>query len=432
MRDDDGRDLAQEERIARVLGRRPRDTRIPPFAVVEARLRRRSPLPWMASTGVVVVLLALVVGSALGERRATAPATTAGASPTASRASTATPHASPSPPATPSPAVSILSDRFGLVWVDESLGLRVRPETGRGGFEVAALPYGFSSCSCAVSPDGTRIAYWTSRMRGSVELRVVDVASAARQSTIYTAPNDRLISAAAWSSDGGGILFSLEGISAPGTPVGNPPNTALLVIDAAGGMPRVLAEGDGVYVPLGWDRVAAVAAAGISGEGGYMTSYLTVRTTGDAAPRRTPMAETIGMFSVDVSVDQRFVLGLFSGPSGSTLRWWRLADFGTIQSGPRVDNAVRATWRPFTSEIGWVEAGVLQLFEVESGDRRTGGSFPGLDYALTTFRRDGSAAIGGSGSTAVLLEIASGRSERIASAGSYIAGSVRFASTASR
>lgn len=77
MTDDERRDLTQGERVARVLRRRPRDTQVPPFSVIEARLQRRAPLPLMLSAGVAVILLALVVGSALAERRSTvgAPAT---------------------------------------------------------------------------------------------------------------------------------------------------------------------------------------------------------------------------------------------------------------------------------------------------------------------------------------------------------------------
>jgi hypothetical protein len=344
------------------------------------------------------------------------------------------PQARPAPSstalATTAAAASVLSDRFGFAWVDErSRRLLVRPETGRGGFEIAEGSYGFSSCSCAVSPDGTRIAFWTNLTPG-VELRVVEVARPIQPATIYRAPDDRRISTAAWSSDGSGILFSLEGVSPPGGPVGNPPNTSLLVIEAGGGTARTLiggAAGSPVYVPLGWDRAANVAAAGESGEGGYMRGYVTVRTAGDPAPQRTYIAEDIVMFSVDVSIDQRYALGLFSGPSGNTLRWWRLADYGTIQNGPRLDHAVRAKWRPSTNEFAWIEGADLRLMDVGRGTTRAGGALPQTGYSLAAFRRDGSAAIAsfGSGSSTLLLELASGQSEPIGAPG-YAAGSVLF------
>jgi hypothetical protein len=359
------------------------------------RLRR------LLLSAIALIVIALVVSGVIAQRRSsvaepeTTPPITAGS------------------PATTAAAASVLSDRFGLVWVDErSRQLRVRPETGQGGFDIAAGSYGFSYCSCAVSPDGTRIAYWTAIPPG-VELRVVEVTRPTQQAAIYRAPDDRRISAAAWSSDGSGILFSLEGVPAPGSPVSNPPNTSLLVIEAGGGSARTLigsTRGSPVYVPLGWDRAAGLASAGESGEGGYMRGYVTVRTFGDPAPQRTNIAEDVLMLSVGVSIDQRYAFGLFFDPSGSTLRWWRLGDYGTIQNGPRLDHAVRPRWRPLTSEIGWIDGDVLQLLDVERGTRRAGAAFPSTGYGLSGFRQDGSAVVG-SGPAMLLLEIGS-RSER--------------------
>jgi hypothetical protein len=372
-----------------------------------------------------LAVVALVVGI-LAERRfgvvepqATPPLASASAPATA-------------PASTPA-ASSILSDRFGFIWVDEpAKRLHVRPETGQGGFDLVTRAYRFSWCSCAASPDGARIAYWTNSPAG--ELRVVDVARPTQEATIYRAADDQVISAAAWSSDGTGILFALEGVGTSGGPPGGPPNSSLLVIEAGGGPARTLVgspRGAPVYVPLGWDRTAGVAAAGESGEGGYMGGYLTVRTSGDPAPQETGIPQPALMLSVDVSSDQRFALGLFSDPTGNTLRWWRLGDFGTIQSGPRLNSLVRPKWRPFTSEIGWVEGGVLQLLDVGRGTKRTDGKLPSADYGVSAFRRDGSAVATTAGSGyATLLEIGSGSSETIGAPG-YIAGSVRFGAIAS-
>src|SRR6266511_1689063 len=101
MTDDERRDVTQEERVARVLRRRTRDTQVPPFSVIQARLQRRAPLPLMLSAGVAVVLLALVGCSALAERRGTvgAPATPTPPAPT----STMTVVRSPEPTPTPTP-----------------------------------------------------------------------------------------------------------------------------------------------------------------------------------------------------------------------------------------------------------------------------------------------------------------------------------------
>lgn len=415
MRDDGSRDVDQEERVARVLRRPLRESGVPAFAVIEARLQRRTPLPIVLSTGVAVVLLALIVGNALAERRGITPAATGAGSPT----SVATPEAS-------NPAV--LSDSFGFVWVDEPAGLRVTPESGQGGFQLPARPYGYSVCSCAVSPDGTRIAYWVGSPPSKVELRVLDVARPAQPLTIYTAPENQRVSAVAWSSDGSGMLFSLEGVNPPGGPDRSPLSSALLVIEAGGGPARILDTDAGVYVPLGWDRRAGVAAAGQSGPGGYMRGYITVRTTGDPAPQRTAIADEILMLSVDVSTDQRFVLGVFVNQTGSTLRWWKLADFGAMANGPRIGDRVSPKWRPVSAEIGWIDGVDLQLLDVDRGVRIVGGSFPSGDHRLSAFRRDGTAVLvstGGGPSPYVLLEIGSGRTAGVNSTGS-VAGGVRF------
>src|SRR6266511_4943608 len=107
MTDDERRDVTQEERVARVLRRRTRDTQVPPFSVIQARLQRRAPLPLMLSAGVAVVLLALVVGSALAERRGRvgAPATPTPPAPTSTMTVVRSPEPTPTPtPYSPPPA----------------------------------------------------------------------------------------------------------------------------------------------------------------------------------------------------------------------------------------------------------------------------------------------------------------------------------------
>lgn len=419
-------DLAQEDRIAAVLRRRPKDASVPPFTSVEARLRRRAS-PWLVlvtSSGVLV--LALLVGIAIGDRRAS-PA----ASPAATTSAGATPSVPPTLNASPSPSAapaSIFSERFSFVWVQEPNGLQIRPETGSGGLTVPALPYSFSRCSCKVSPEGTRLAYWTTRTTPDApELRILDLARPTQATTIYRAAADRRISAAAWSSDGRGVLFSLEGISAPGSPVGNPPNPSLLIIDLDSGSAKTLDVGAGLYVPLGWDRAAGIAVAAISGEGGYMTGYLAVRTSGDPAPRQTPVTEPIYMLSVDVSSDQRYALGVFFeyGQTGGALRWWKLADLSSAKAVTQVGSQFAAKWRPGTAEIGYIAGDILQLANVERATTRPAGKYPGPDFNLVAFRQDGSAAVGVGGDVAVMLEIASGRTESLIGSGQLVVG-LRF------
>jgi len=415
MMNDRGPDLELEERVARVLRGRLRDTQIPPFTAIEKRLQRRARLPLEVSAAVLILLLAFVMGNALAGWRGAAPAAVPSA------AATATPQGTPNPS-------GVLSERFGFVWAQEPSGTWVRPETGQGGFQLLARPYGFSLCSCAVSPDGTRIAYWSGGAPGGVELMVLDVARPTQQATIYTAPEDQRVSAAAWSSDGSGIIFSLEAVTPAGGPDSGPSSSALLVIEASGGTARTLIESSQsapVYVPLGWDRQAGIAAVGESGPGGYMRAYVTVHTSGDPALRRIVVSENIYMLSVNVSTDQRFVLGVFFDQSGGTLRWWKLADFGSMVSGPRIGSLIRAKWRPLTSEIAWIDRGELQLLDVQSGKRSANGAFPPGDYALGAFRPDGSAVLATAGTSNVVLDVASGRTAIFDAKGLVVA-SVRF------
>lgn len=427
MSDQDRRDLEREARIERVLRQRPRDLKMPTFTAVEARLRRRTRVPLVLAAGASAIVLALVIGNALADRRAAGPSATSSPAPSAVTKPSTTPSASPAP--TVSAPTSILSDRFGFVWVEEPRGLRVRPEAGGSEATIAALPYSFNYCSCKVSPDGTRIAYWTTRTTpDNVELRVVELSRPTQPTTVYTAPSGRRISGAAWSSDGTGILLAVEGVNPPGSPPGSPPDPAFLAIEAGGGAARTLDTNAGVYVPLGWDRTAGIAAAALSGPGGYMTGYITVRTSGDPARKLTAMSESSYVLSVDVSSDQRYALGVFFelGRTGGTVRWWRLDSFAPNTTGsPRLAGPAGAIWRPGTAEIGWIEGDSVQLLDVERLSGRVVGTLPSTGYALASFRHDGSAVAAAGGSATVVLEISTGRTERITGPG-HIAGAVRF------
>jgi hypothetical protein len=393
------------------------------------RFANRITVPFLVLSATALVVVTLVLVGLLAERR---PAVAEpSATPPLNSASPRTAAPAPTPP-----AARVLSDRFGFVWAEQrgSSGVNVRPETGQGGFELPSQHGRFSQCGCAASPDGARIAYWAGSTPGAIELRVVDVARAGLGTAIYKPPADQQSAALAWSNDGSGILFSLEGWPTPGGPVGPVTNTALLVIDATGGVARTLATEDGAYVPLAWDRASGVAAAGVSGDGGYLTAYLIAHTSGDPAPQRTAMPESILMGSVRVSTDQRYVLGMFlTGQAGSTLRWWRLADPGVMFTGPKLE--VQPAWRPLSNQIGWVVNGTLQLMDVERGVTSSTALPPG-NYLTLAFRVDGSAVATTSGlsllnpSSYALVDIASGRSAAFTQPGS-IAGSVRFTAGAS-
>src|SRR5687768_15113883 len=128
-----------------------------------------------------------------------------------------------------------------------------------------------------------------------------------------------------------------------------------------------------------------------------MTGYLTVRTSGDPAPQHTAMPEQIGVLSVRVSSDQRFVLGVFFTGQVRTVRWWKLVDPPAMVAAPIVAQDVQPAWRPLSSQIAWFENGALQLFDVERGVTGRGGPLPPGNYGTLAFRGDGWAVGGGVG-----------------------------------
>lgn len=415
-------ELDREDAIARLLRRRVDGAEIPPFGAVQARAARRTGLPLVLVSASVVVLLALLVGNLLVARRPTV------AEPQRSAEESAATAASASPV---QPAILTDSDRFGFMWASQRqpADSQVHSESGQGRFALPTQPWRFSPCSCAVSPDGRRIAYWA----GGTELRVVDVTSGSSVYTaIYAAPANQRGSGLAWSSDGRGLLLALESTGGFGAPVFGPLDVSLLVVEASGGSARTLAtrQGPSVYVPLGWDRTAGVAAAAIGGEGGYVNGYVTVRTSGDPAPKETrigaPSTSAL-MFvaSLQVARDQRYVLGVISSDQGDTLEWWRLADPLAASTGPRLKPGMRPAWRPQSTEIGWVDNNTLRLLDVERGVTTNAGVLPPADYPTLAFRADGSAMAAARGSSYVLLEIATGRTADLSAPG-YIIGSVRY------
>lgn len=70
MRADRGGDIELEERAGRVLSRPVRDALVPPFSEIEARLEQRTSTGLVAVALIAVVVLALVLGNALAQRRA--------------------------------------------------------------------------------------------------------------------------------------------------------------------------------------------------------------------------------------------------------------------------------------------------------------------------------------------------------------------------
>ena len=162
-----------------------------------------------------------------------------------------------------------------------------------------------------------------------------------------------------------------------------------------------------IYRPIAWDRSANLAASGLTGNGGGLSFYVTVRINPDNTFTRqqvdTRSRTTFGMLmgSIKASTDAKLVLGV-DFDSGD-IKWWPLADFTASKSQAGAGKR-GALWRPGTHEIGFM--GPSDQFWL--GDVDKAGSlglcctaFSGAPptSTLRTFRADG---------TAVVLGVAAG------------------------
>jgi Tol biopolymer transport system component len=116
---------------------------------------------------------------------------------------------------------------------------------GRNAFAIAADP-DRNEAAPAFSPEGSQIAFHLSGGQGGVFVAGATGESARRLTDFGFHP--------AWSPDGRQIVFCTEEISSP---TARTSTSALWVVDAAGGAPRKISDGDGVqatFAPSG-DRL---------------------------------------------------------------------------------------------------------------------------------------------------------------------------------
>jgi hypothetical protein len=363
----------------------------------------------LAAGAVAAVLaVALIVGYQLNQRQQGVAAPSASPTPSATASASpvtppgfgpsAPPSAAASPGATATPAAggAIYNDAFGFVVLggDGPPHAAIYKEGSDSQLGAIATQAVF-----AVSPDGKQIAYWSLATSGS-ELTVYTVSDASDR-TLVTLGSGQRGGGVAWSSDGQALLYSTESGNAG---VGGGPNTGTLNIWelAANGRHGTTIDTQTntgwLYRPIAWDRSANLAAAQLTGEGGFMGKYETVRITPDNTFNVSSVdttSRTMLMSSIRASSDAKYVLGV--GLSSGDINWWPIDNFGALKSQAGAGKR-GAQWRPGTHEIGFV--GPSDQFWL--GDVDTAGAlglcctaFSGVPVSstLATFRADGTAVV---------------------------------------
>jgi eukaryotic-like serine/threonine-protein kinase len=158
----------------------------------------------------------------------------------------------------------------------------------------------------AYSPDGTRIAFHQSDANGGIFVAGATGESVRRVSDFGFHP--------AWSPDGSRIAFTTEEIVDPASRQGE---SALYVVDAAGGIPRRIVDGDAAqpsWSPSG-SRIAYW-----SNLRGQRDLYTVAASGGPPVPI---LADAPLDWSPVWSPDGRFVY--FSSSRGGTMNLWRIA-----------------------------------------------------------------------------------------------------------
>ncbi|MDP9245778.1 MAG: hypothetical protein M3O64_03920 [Chloroflexota bacterium] len=362
---------------------------------------------WIAAAVVAVIAIVIVLGLRSPEQTASvaspslSPTTSVRASATASAAASAT--AGPTGLAVATGATggtgAVYNDDFGFV-IQGQPGSTIRKESSSGAVGPApALRVPAFGANIAVSPDGTLIAYWKpgpGQGGEGAQLRMFAVAGNSTEQTLVSLAADTRGGGIVWSSDNAGILYSTE-TGAFGIGSGSNANKATLNIYelAANGRHGIVIDTQTntgwLYRPVAWDRSANLAAAGLTGEGGFMGFYGTVRLNADntfTAQRAESAAGGITMGSVHASSDAKLVLG--SEISGK-VSYWPLADFAarTVASGTGQKGA---QWQPGSHRIGFLNASDgFVLFQADDGSATT--SFTGVKAGanLAAFRADGTA-----------------------------------------
>ncbi len=325
---------------------------------------------------VVVAVLSLYAlrtvrsGPGSAEPVATASATLAAATATASATATPAVAGSPSPTAA-------AGDRYGYVFSTQEGRIFVRrerdaaPVSMQGATSPTPGPAVFEleGISPTVSSDGKRLAYWrTTPNVGATDLRVLDVANPASDRSALTLTGQTIGAAVVWSNDGQGLLVATRSREGVG-PFGAPAQYDLLMLDLTSTPPgtRTAAAqvtGGRVYLPVAWDRPGQVAAAVVTGEGGYATEYVTWSGRAASPFARAPIPRPLVLADrVQASADAKLVLALEDNLTN--LRVWPIEDITKAETISHPSRILSAFWRPGPTapyEVIWTVGSRVELF----------------------------------------------------------------------
>ena len=383
--------------------------------------------------GAVVALLVVVLVAGLairnGDQGAAVPSLGPSPSPTSS-GSPAPSGATNSPSASPSSSPGVLDDRYGFLVTAGTAKASLRSETG--GAPVGVKPgfaADFDGIGFAVNRSGTSLAYWHTAAGGGTphELRIVRIGDQEEQKLI-TLPTSQLGGTIVWSDDQSGLLYEVHSVEQIG-PIGGPKTSSLESFDLratqAQGTAYGLLTNGRVYAPIAWSPGTNLVAAGETGEGGFMSAYVTFTTAtlpaGVSPEKRVAVSDRMVMGTVHASSDvgsgapePHFVLGALL--DSGAIRWWPLADYaaGKVVSGSGSQIA-GAAWLPNATQFAYVLGDELVLYDVTKASA-TSVAQGVRGWTVRTFRPDGSAAVvfaQSLGNDAMVVNLATGKSAQV-------------------
>jgi hypothetical protein len=387
---------------------------------------------YVLSAGAIaaVLLVALVAGLAMrnGGQGAAVPSVSPAPSATSTPSGSAvTSGPTTTPSGSPSLSPAVLDDRFGFLVTTAAAKTSLRTETGgppkgvKPGFRADFDGIGF-----AVSGSGTSIAYWHTAAGGGAphELRIIRVGEDQEQ-TLMTLPASQLGGTIVWSEDQSGLLYEVHAVESVGGAGGGPKSSSLESYDLrasqANGRGYGMLTNGRVYAPIAWSRSANLVAAGETGEGGFMSAYVTFTTAilppGQSDSNRAAVADRMVMGTVHASSDARFVLGALL--DSGAIRWWPLSDYAAGRVASASGSSITgAAWQPNTTRFAYVAGDDLVLYDVTSGSA-TSAARGVRGNSVRTFRPDGSAVIlvAQSAGDATILELATGQSATVQARG---------------